>query len=84
MNIGQHYFAAYDIMSDVVNIIHNHVITKIATDDCAVVQTYGHAYIMVFQGNRFQLSDADQSEKLAVFYQFRVKSIRYVDLLPIV
>ena len=71
VHVGNHHFVANYVMGDIINVVDDHIITEIATDDGTIVQTDRHDNVVVFQRNAFQFAYTHQSKKLAVFHQLR-------------
>src|SRR3954466_8550936 len=78
------HFITGNVMTHVVNVIDNHIITKITADDSAVVQADRHPDVMKREIERFEFPNSYKAKKLAIFYKFRIKSIGYKNTIPVI
>ena len=46
IHVDNDHLVSNNVMAHVVNIIHNHVVPKVAANDCTIVKTYGQPDIM--------------------------------------
>src|SRR6476659_8094055 len=82
--IHNNHFIAGNVMTHVINVIDNYIITKIATDNGTVVQADRHPDIMKRKIKRFEFPNSYKTKKLAIFYKFGIESIGYKNTIPVV
>src|SRR3954467_9322142 len=82
--IHNDHFIADNIVSHIINIVDNNIITEIATDNSAIVKTDRHPDIMKRKIERFKFANSYKAKKLAIFYKFRIESIGHKNTIPVV
>jgi len=71
-------------MTHVIHIIDAYIISKIATDDGAVVYANSHSEIMKFVVKGLQATDANKAEEFTVFHQVCIEAFGNLYHFPVI
>src|SRR5689334_288226 len=73
-----------NVMTHVVYIINDYIITEIATDNSTIVQTHRQPDVMKRKIKCFQFPNPYETKEFAVLYEFGIESVGNKDTVPII